>query len=43
VPRQGRESYARTLPKVAVDAEKQAIFSLLRCNPVVSGARIVIE
>jgi hypothetical protein len=28
---------------VAVDAQKQAIFSLFGCNRVVSGARIVIE
>jgi hypothetical protein len=28
---------------LAVDAQKQAIFSLLRCNRVVSGASIVIE
>jgi hypothetical protein len=28
---------------VAVDAQKQAIFSLLPCRRVVSGARIVIE
>jgi hypothetical protein len=28
---------------VAVDAQKQAIFRLLRCNRVVSVASIVIE
>jgi hypothetical protein len=43
VTRQAAENFARTLPVVAVDAQKTTIFGLLRCIGVVSLASIVIE